>query len=74
MFEPLLERFNRSLKNDLENVLKNRDEQFRFFGDSFQYQVKNQLRLNRPNSETIPTMIRTRCENLVQLISIFIID
>jgi hypothetical protein len=36
-------RFNRSLKNDLENVLKNRDERFRFFGHSFQYkyQVKN---------------------------------
>jgi hypothetical protein len=34
-------RFNRGLKNDLKNVLKNREEQFRFFGDSFQYQVKN---------------------------------
>jgi hypothetical protein len=36
-------RFIRSLKNDLENVLKNREERFRFFGNSFQYkyQVKN---------------------------------
>jgi hypothetical protein len=42
-------RFNHSLKNDLKNVLKNREEQFRFFGDSFQY--KNPLRLNRPNSD-----------------------
>jgi hypothetical protein len=32
-------RFNRGIKN----VLKNREERFRFFGDSFQYkyQVKN---------------------------------
>jgi hypothetical protein len=30
-----MERFNRSLKNDWKNVLKNREEQFRFFGDSF---------------------------------------
>jgi hypothetical protein len=44
-----MERFNRSLKNDLKNVLKNREEQFRFFGDSFQY--KNRRRLNRPNSD-----------------------
>jgi hypothetical protein len=43
-------RFNRSLKNDLKNVLKNREQQFRFFGDSFQY--KNRLRLNRPNSDS----------------------
>jgi hypothetical protein len=41
-------RFNRGIKNDLKNVLKNREERFRFFGDSFQY--KNRLRLNRPNS------------------------
>jgi hypothetical protein len=35
--------FNRSLKNILKNVLKNRKERFRFFADSFQYkyQVKN---------------------------------
>jgi hypothetical protein len=26
-----MERFNRNLKNDLENVLKNREERFRFF-------------------------------------------
>jgi hypothetical protein len=41
--KPEMGRFNRSLKNDLENVLKNRDERFRFFGHSFQYkyQVKN---------------------------------
>jgi hypothetical protein len=48
-------RFNRGIKNEwniMKNVLKNREEQFRFFGDSFQYkyQVKNRLRLNRPNS------------------------
>jgi hypothetical protein len=39
-------RFNRGIKNEwniMKNVLKNRDERFRFFGDSFQYkyQVKN---------------------------------
>jgi hypothetical protein len=44
-------RFNRSVKNDLKNVLKNREERFRFFEDSFQY--KNRLRLNRPNSGLI---------------------
>jgi hypothetical protein len=45
--------FNRSLKNDLKNVLKNREEQFRFFGDSFQYKYPSQkpTRLNRPNSD-----------------------
>jgi hypothetical protein len=37
-------RFNRGIKNDLKNVLKNREERFRFLRDSFQYkyQVKNQ--------------------------------
>jgi hypothetical protein len=43
MFVLGMERFNRGIKNDLKNVLKNREERFRFFGDSFQYkyQVKN---------------------------------
>ena len=36
-------RFNRGIKNNLKNVLKNREERFSVFGDSFQYkyQVKN---------------------------------
>jgi hypothetical protein len=42
-----MERFNRSLKNDLKNVLKNREEQFRFFGDRFQY--KYQVGMGRFN-------------------------
>jgi hypothetical protein len=46
-----MERFKRSLKNDFKIVLKNREEQFRFFGDSFQY--KNRRRLNR----SIPSSI-----------------
>jgi hypothetical protein len=45
-------RFNRSLKNDLKNVLKNRDGRFSVFCRQFSIQIPSQkpTRLNRSNS------------------------
>jgi hypothetical protein len=50
-------RFNHSLKNDLKNVLKNREGWFSVFWKQFSIQIPNQkpTRLNYPNSAMVMT-------------------
>jgi hypothetical protein len=49
-------RFNRSLKNDLKNVLKNREGTVSVFLETVSIQIPSQkpTRLNRPNCAAYP--------------------
>jgi hypothetical protein len=51
-------RFNRNVKNDLKNVLKNREEWFSVFWKQFSIQIPSQkpTRLNRSNSDSYVSM------------------